>query len=203
MRAQDFLIIDKGTFTANESVVNEIGEYVYHASYLPNQSQGLRSVISNGLKPSETGYAGPGVYFAYKPEDCYYHVGEDEATMFRVRWSDLVELYGTYPDNTNGIERDDNEIIVPGIVPAKILEVEHFPGEWWDLESAYQESLGPVDENFADGKNPGRKGLAKRSGVDTKASVSTLRNVAKHSSGEKQRMAHWMANMKSGRAKKN
>lgn len=56
-------------------------------------------------------------------------------------------------------------------------------------------------ENFADGKNPGRKGLAKRSGVDTKASVSTLRNVAKNSTGEKQRMAHWLANMKAGRAK--
>jgi len=56
-------------------------------------------------------------------------------------------------------------------------------------------------ENFADGKNPGRKGLAKRSGVNTKASVSTLRNVAKHSTGEKQRMAHWLANMKAGRAK--
>ena len=58
-----------------------------------------------------------------------------------------------------------------------------------------------VAENFADGKNPGRKGLSKRMGVNTKASVSTLRNVAKHSSGEKQRMAHWLANMKSGRAK--
>jgi hypothetical protein len=58
-----------------------------------------------------------------------------------------------------------------------------------------------VKENFADGKHPERKGLAKRSGVNTKASVSTLRNVAKHSSGEKQRMAHWLANMKSGKAK--
>ncbi len=58
-----------------------------------------------------------------------------------------------------------------------------------------------VDENFADGKNPGRKGLAKRSGVNCKASVSTLRNVAKNSSGEKQRMAHWCANMKSGKKK--
>jgi hypothetical protein len=58
-----------------------------------------------------------------------------------------------------------------------------------------------VAENFADGKNPGRKGLAKRSGVNTKASVSSLRNTAKHSSGEKQRMAHWLANMKSGREK--
>jgi hypothetical protein len=56
-------------------------------------------------------------------------------------------------------------------------------------------------ENFADGKKPGRKGLAKRSGVNTKASVSSLRKTAKNSSGEKQRMAHWLANMKAGRAK--
>ena len=62
---------------------------------------------------------------------------------------------------------------------------------------------GGVGENFADGKNPGRKGLAKRSGVNTKASVSSLRKTAKSSTGEKQRMAHWLANMKAGRAKKN
>jgi Putative amidoligase enzyme len=58
-----------------------------------------------------------------------------------------------------------------------------------------------VQENFADGKKPGRKGLAKRMGVNTKASVSSLRRTAKHSSGEKARMAHWLANMKAGRAK--
>ena len=57
-------------------------------------------------------------------------------------------------------------------------------------------------ENFADGKKPGRKGLAKRSGINTKASVSSLRKTAKRSSGEKQRMAHWLANMKAGKAKK-
>jgi len=60
-----------------------------------------------------------------------------------------------------------------------------------------------TDENFADGKKPGCKGLAKRSGVNTKASVSSLRKTAKNSSGEKARMAHWLANMKAGRAKKN
>ena len=59
-----------------------------------------------------------------------------------------------------------------------------------------------VAENFADGRNPGRKGLAKRSGVNTKASVSSLRKTARHSTGEKARMAHWLANMKAGRAKK-
>jgi hypothetical protein len=57
-----------------------------------------------------------------------------------------------------------------------------------------------ANENFADGKKPGRKGLAKRSGVDCKQSISKLRSIAKNSSGERQRMAHWCANMKSGRA---
>ena len=61
--------------------------------------------------------------------------------------------------------------------------------------------VAELAENFADGKKPGRKGLAKRMGVNTKASVSSLRKTAKNSSGEKQRMAHWLANMKAGREK--
>ena len=56
-----------------------------------------------------------------------------------------------------------------------------------------------VAENFADGKKSGRKGLAKRVGVNCKQSVSKLRDIAKNSSGEKQRMAHWCANMKAGK----
>jgi len=83
---------------------------------------------------------------------------------------------------------------------------ERFELDWWpdvtgdtDPDNPYYKD--DVDENFADGKNPGRKGLAKRSGVNTKASVSDLRKTAKNSSGEKQRMAHWLANMKSGKDK--
>jgi len=56
-------------------------------------------------------------------------------------------------------------------------------------------------ENFADGKKPGRKGLAKRMGVDCSKSETALRKIAKSSTGEKQRMAHWCANMKSGKKK--
>lgn len=55
------------------------------------------------------------------------------------------------------------------------------------------------NENFADGKKPGRKGLAKRMGVNCKQPVSKLRKIAKNSSGERARMAHWCANMKSGK----
>jgi hypothetical protein len=57
-----------------------------------------------------------------------------------------------------------------------------------------------VAENFADGKNPQDKGDAKRHGVPTKASVSTLRKVAKQG-GRKGQLAHWMANMKAGKQK--
>lgn len=57
-----------------------------------------------------------------------------------------------------------------------------------------------ISENFADGRNPQDKGDSKRYGVPTKANISTLRKVAKQG-GRKGQLAHWMANMKSGKAK--
>lgn len=65
----------------------------------------------------------------------------------------------------------------------------------------FQSDAINLEENFADGRNPQDKGDAKRHGVPTKASVSTLRKVAKQG-GRKGQLAHWMANMKAGRAKK-
>ena len=64
------------------------------------------------------------------------------------------------------------------------------------------DSGGGVGENFADGKNPQDKGDSKRHGINTKASVSSLRKTAKQG-GRKGQLAHWLANMKAGRAKKN
>ena len=58
-----------------------------------------------------------------------------------------------------------------------------------------------VKENFANGRNPQDKGDAKRHGIPTKGSVSSLRKVAKQG-GRKGQLAHWLANMKAGRAKK-
>jgi len=59
-------------------------------------------------------------------------------------------------------------------------------------------------ENFKDDKVKGnsRPGRAKRAGVNCSKSVSALRKQASNSSGEKQKMAHWCANMKSGKKKK-
>jgi len=61
--------------------------------------------------------------------------------------------------------------------------------------------FGRTNENFADGKHPEDKGDSKRYHVPTKASVSTLRKVAKQG-GRRGQLSHWMANMKAGRAKK-
>ena len=58
-------------------------------------------------------------------------------------------------------------------------------------------------ENFADGKKKGksRPGRVKRAGASCKGSVSSLRSKAKKYGGEKGKMYHWCANMKSGRKK--
>ena len=60
------------------------------------------------------------------------------------------------------------------------------------------------NENFADGKKKGksRPGRVKKSGASCNGSVTALRKRAKNSSGEKAKMYHWCANMKSGRKKK-
>ena len=60
-----------------------------------------------------------------------------------------------------------------------------------------------VAENFADGKVKGksRPGRVKRAGASCSGSVTDLRRKAKNSSGERAKMYHWCANMKSGRKK--
>lgn len=59
-----------------------------------------------------------------------------------------------------------------------------------------------LDENFADGKKPGRKGLSKRVGIPKKATLAQLQKIASSSTGERRRMAQWQLNMRRGRAKK-
>lgn len=125
-----------------------VGEWVYHASNVPGKDRRggvavwLKSLISRGLQPSSEGYMGPGTYFAYDPAETYYHVSPDDSLMLRVKFSDLVELYGLYPDNKHGIQRSHDEVVVPGVVPAKLIEVEYFEDEWWPLRDALAAETG-------------------------------------------------------------
>lgn len=63
--------------------------------------------------------------------------------------------------------------------------------------------LKKIDENFKDGKVKGksRPGRVKAAGASCDGSVTELRRKAKNSSGEKQKMYHWCANMKAGKQK--
>jgi hypothetical protein len=71
------------------------------------------------------------------------------------------------------------------------------------LQAVQQFLDKPVTENFADGKIKGRSrpGRVKRAGASCKGSVTSLRQKAKKSGGERGKMYHWCANMKSGRKK--
>ena len=90
----------------------------------------------------------------------------------------------------------------------KLRRAAYGPGPygWYGYDAGYSGNDsggdgGGMEENFADGKNPQDKGDSKRHGINTKASVSSLRKTAKQG-GRKGQLAHWLANMKSGRAKK-
>ena len=91
----------------------------------------------------------------------------------------------------------------------KIVDFESYPdpGELLHYHMAsdfYPKDPDEVEENFADGKKKGksRPGRVKRSGASCKGSVTSLRAKAKKYSGERGKMYHWCANMKSGKKKK-
>lgn len=69
---------------------------------------------------------------------------------------------------------------------------------YWDSDATED-----IDENFADGKVKGKSkpGRVKKSGASCNGSVTDLRKRAKNASGEKAKMYHWCANMKSGKKK--
>ena len=75
--------------------------------------------------------------------------------------------------------------------------------DWYQLHSPqfipFDEE--EVEENFADGKKPGRKGISKRVGIPEKPTLTQLAKLAK-AKGEKGRMARWQLNMRRGKKKK-
>ena len=57
-----------------------------------------------------------------------------------------------------------------------------------------------IDENFADGKGPGRPGDSQRHGISKGASMAELEK-ASHSKGRKGQLARWQLNMRRGKKK--
>jgi hypothetical protein len=71
----------------------------------------------------------------------------------------------------------------------------------WKISDHLTKIKQDVDENFDDGKNPGRKGLSRRVGIPKKATLAQLEKIAGSSTGERRRMAQWQLNMRRGKKK--
>jgi hypothetical protein len=115
--------------------------------------------------------------------------------------AELVKMHGVpvkviLDQLTQGIEAEYEH--TSDFEVAKQIAMDHL-GE----DPYYYDKLKFI-ENFADGKKKGksRPGRVKRSGASCNGSVTALRKRAKKASGEKAKMYHWCANMKSGKKKK-
>ena len=105
-------------------------------------------------------------------------------------------------DNLSPLTIDKHGHIVNGhhrYDALRLINAEYAPVRMLDVHVS--ETLS---ENFADGKKKGksRPGRVKKSGASCSGSVTKLRKMAKKYSGERAKMYHWCANMKSGNKKK-
>jgi hypothetical protein len=121
----------------------------------------------------------------------------------------LIHRPGTGPNNrfdfkNKGNNRANEEAAGVGIVTKQNATKDVPKGSEYMNVKKLKLDWKEFTENFADGKKKGksRPGRVKRAGASCKGSVTALRKRAKNSSGEKAKMYHWCANMKSGRKKK-
>tara|TARA_R100001126_G_C4863871_1_gene169011 strand:+ start:388 stop:1200 length:813 start_codon:yes stop_codon:yes gene_type:complete len=174
----------------------------------------------NSVKKNEVDYHSR-LSRGHKPD--YYQLGTSEFKPFDKSRDDLEEsvyddMLKAVPDNYGYKELAmdvaniiKNEYGKHNIKPfqkelakhLKQAEMEENVAPDHDGKAApYGSGYKKTDENFADGKKPGRKGLSKRVGVSQKMSIAKLAKIAKTASGERKRMAQWNLNMKRGRKKK-
>ena len=97
---------------------------------------------------------------------------------------------------------EDGEVYLDGVTDPDYIDTDGYP-DAAELLYYHSPTGHYVEENFADGKKKGksRPGRVKKSGASCNGSVTSLRKKAKNSSGEKSKMYHWCANMKSGKKK--
>ena len=163
--------------------------------------------ILNELKDATEVINFPGTYVKRE------YVNINGVKMLRDVWDymthDREEEHG-FDDNMNRVHKglsnftgnEDPEVLKKAYQMELRNFIDEFENQGMDPQPFIDE-LEQIDENFKDGKVKGksRPGRVKRSGASCKGSVTSLRKKAKNSSGEKSKMYHWCANMKSGRKK--
>ena len=175
MRAQEF--------------VAENTQMLYHATYRPL----LKSIMSQGLGGSAAQAkwedSKPGVtYLARDPNVARSYA--ETSDIVPDEWLDEIIVLAIDSSKLNpqllhrdqNVLDDDSTLEYHGVIPSTVFS---------------------LTEHFADGKVKGksRPGRVKRAGASCKGSVTDLRARAKKYGGERGKMYHWCANMKSGRKK--
>jgi 5'(3')-deoxyribonucleotidase len=189
-----------------------IGKYLYHVTY----ASGLLGMLKDGHL-NTNGPSGFADYFSMTADPKYVVSGNPEVQIVidagRVSQLETFEQHKEDWDDSGKDNGDwESEYRVEETIPwnyvvaVKILKAKATP-EIIELAKKRGVKLvgkdTSVTENFADGKKKGksRPGRVKKSGASCSGSVTSLRKKAK-AGGEKGRMYHWCANMKSGRKKK-
>ena len=189
MRAHEFA----DTTVYNLHTLNEDSnttQWLYHATYRPL----LKSIKAHGLggdrAQAKWEDSKPGVVYLARDPDVAESYAEssdvvpdewlDQIVVFKIRADQLDPSRLFVDQNVQGNAGDTLEY--HGVIPVASLS---------------------LTENFADGKVRGksRPGRVKRAGASCAGSVTDLRARAKKYGGERGRMYHWCANMKSGRKK--
>jgi len=182
--------VDSSTVQAINSIVDNfsVKDPQVGQEYIPNMLIGINNKIdvydSQGNHPAKinqpmtlTNISGP--YFTF------------------------IDQYGnskTYPEKKVGEKLCVRTVIIQDLTVFDQYRM------WMQIQ--HKQTVPPVsgpeiNENFADGKKPGRKGLSRRVGIPKKTTLAQLQKIASSSTGERRRMAQWQLNMRRGRAKKN
>ena len=145
-----------------------------------------------------------------KKESIEENFVKDTATAIKLikkyhQTGDEQDAFAAIKHGWNFIKNPKMRSIIVNLV--KKVSTENGYTDWNETVAYIKKNTGidvsNVNENFADGKVKGksRPGRVKRAGASCNGSVTDLRKRAKNASGEKAKMYHWCANMKSGRKK--
>jgi len=127
------------------------GEYLYHCTPKRN----VQAIMRRGLKASQTGYEGPGVYFATTPEGAvawttFIHDDLENLALIRVRKDHLKEMYGLYSQGGKiQFGGADDDVLVGDettIIPPLILEVVPVEASMAKSKKASADDLGSFEE---------------------------------------------------------
>jgi hypothetical protein len=82
---------------------NQASEYVYHASYLPNQAYGLKSILTKGLQPSiKEAFMDPDVRSAFEQQGYKFLDSGVDQDVFLAPDGTILKIFGSEEGSAAG-----------------------------------------------------------------------------------------------------